>query len=116
MTMPTSLELITAIHNQATVAAKIAASNYFRNKLGGVDQFACGFAWVAIQDKIRKNSTYGKALESIGYYKASTGHFEIWNPSDFHVQNIDTLLAGAKAYAQVLQQHGINAIACSRMD
>ena len=36
---------------KAELAAGIAASNYFRNVLKGVDQYACGFAWVKVQFK-----------------------------------------------------------------
>jgi DNA-directed RNA polymerase subunit N (RpoN/RPB10) len=112
----TTLDL-TAIHAQASLAAETAAREYFINKLGGVDRFACGFAWVRIEQRIRANSKLGKQLESLGFDKGYTSKcFELWNPSRLHVQNVDTLEAGAQAYAKVLRDNGIEAYACSRLD
>jgi hypothetical protein len=39
---------VNTIVNEAKQAAREAAEKYFQEKLGGVDQFACGFAWVDI--------------------------------------------------------------------
>jgi hypothetical protein len=114
--MTTTLNL-TAIHAQATQAAQQAAKDYFVNKLGCVDKFACGFAWVRIEQNIRANSKLGKELLALGFDKGYTSkRFELWNPSRMPVQNVDTLEAGANAYAKVLRDNGIEAYGCSRLD
>ena len=114
--MTTTLNL-TAIHAQASQAAQQAAKDYFVNKLGCVDRFACGFAWVRIEQNIRTNSKLGKELLALGFDKGYTSkRFELWNPSRMPVQNVDTLEAGANAYAKVLRDNGIEAYGCSRLD
>ena len=114
--MTTTLNL-TAIHEQASQAAQQAAKDYFVNKLGCVDRFACGFAWVRIEQNIRANSKLGKELLALGFDKGYTSkRFELWNPSRMPVQNVDTLEAGANAYAKVLRDNGIEAYGCSRLD
>lgn len=114
--MTTTLNL-TAIHAQASQAAQQAAKDYFVNKLGCVDKFACGFAWVRIEQNIRANSKLGKELLALGFDKGYTSkRFELWNPSRMPVQNVDTLEAGANAYAKVLRDNGIEAYGCSRLD
>ncbi len=106
---------IPQIHEQASRAAQEAANKFFQEKLGGRDQFACGFAWVSIY-KVRSNSKLGKALQAVGFKKAYDGGLQLWNPSKFPCQNVDTLEHGAMAYATVLKQHGIEAYAGSRLD
>jgi DNA-directed RNA polymerase subunit N (RpoN/RPB10) len=106
---------------EATEAASSAAKKFFDEKLNGQDQFACGFAWVTIYDfqgkKIRANSKMGKALEALGIKKSSYDRvLKVWNPSKMMVQNVDTLEAGAEAYAKVLQKYGFTAYAGSRLD
>ena len=108
-------EMIPQIHQQAEVAAQAAASKFFTEKLGGVDQFACGFAWVSVHN-VRSNSKVGKALQAVGFRRAYGGGLQLWNPSKFGCQNVDTLEHGAMAYATVLKQHGIEAYAGSRLD
>ena len=41
-------EQIPQIIEEARIAAREAAEKFFQEKLGGVDQYACGFAWVNI--------------------------------------------------------------------
>lgn len=105
---------------QAVQEAKNAAADYFENQLGGVDQYACGFAWVNIWGyegkKIRANSKMGKALQALGFRKNYDGAFQMWNPSKFPCQNVDTLEAGAYAAARVLKSAGFEAYAGSRLD
>ncbi len=101
---------------QAQLAARTAAKKFFEERLGGVDQFACGFAWVNVYG-VRSNSRMGKTLQSFGFRKSYTGGLQLWNPSGAAVQNVDTLEAGAEAYAQVLkEQLGLEAYAGSRLD
>jgi hypothetical protein len=100
---------------EARSSARIAAQKFFNEKLGGVDQYACGFAWVDVY-KVRSNSKLGKALQAVGFRKSYTGSLQLWNPADFGCQNVDTLEEGARAYADVLKSYGIEAYAGSRLD
>ena len=106
---------IPQICNQAQQAAREAASKFFNERLGGKDQFACGFAWVDVYG-VRSNSKLGKALIAQGFRKSYSKTLQLWNPSNFGCQNVDTLEEGARAYAEVLTQHGIRAYAGSRLD
>lgn len=106
---------IPQIHVEASQAAFEAANKFFQERLGGRDQYACGFAWVDVY-KVRSNSKLGKALQAVGFRKSYTGSLQLWNPAKFGCQNIDTLEEGARAYAAVLKQHGIEAYAGSRLD
>jgi len=108
-------EMIPQIHTEAETAAQVAARKFFTEKLGGVDQYACGFAWVTVHN-VRSNSKVGKALQAVGFRKAYGGGLQLWNPSKFPCQNVDTLEHGAVAYATVLKQYGIEAYAGSRLD
>ena len=106
---------VNGIVAEAREAAYQAAMQYFQNKLGGVDQYACGFAWVNIY-KIRGNSRVGKMLKAAGMRQDYTKAFSLWNPSALMVQNIDTLEEGAQAAAKVFQKYGFEAYAGSRLD
>ena len=100
---------------EAKSAAREAAERFFQEKLNGRDQFACGFAWVDIFG-IKGNTKLGRALKEAGVKKSHTGAFQIWNPSNMYVQNVDTLEAGAEAAAQVFKKYGFTAYAGSRLD
>lgn len=107
---------VIAIVNEARAEAKKQATKFFQEKLGGQDQFACGFAWVEIYG-IRANSKIGKALIAAGVRRDPyTKTLKIWNPSDLNCQNIDTKEAGAYAAAKVLEGYGFRAYADSRLD
>ena len=106
---------VNAIVAEARDAAYTAADTYFRTKLGGVDQFACGFAWVNIY-KIKGNTKLGKMLKAAGVRQDYTKAFQIWNPAGLAVQNVDTLEEGAYAAAKVFQKYGFEAYAGSRLD
>ena len=100
----------------AELEARKAATKFFMEKLGGVDQYACGFAWVNVYG-VRSNSRLGKHLQSFGFRKSYEGGLQLWNPSKAMVQNVDTLEAGADAYAKVLRDKlGLEAYAGSRLD
>lgn len=110
-----------AIAQEARTAAFTAADNFFQEKLGGVDQYACGFAWVTVYPENKGNTRLGKqerrVLESMGFRKDWTGKaWQMWNPSKYACQNIDTLEAGASAAAEVFKQYGFKAYAGSRLD
>ena len=100
---------------EAKSAAREAAERFFQEKLNGRDQFACGFAWVDIFG-IKGNTKLGKAFKEAGVKKSHTGAFQIWNPADMYVQNVDTLEAGAQAAADVFKRYGFSAYAGSRLD
>ena len=100
---------------EAKQAARAAADTYFNDVMGGVDQYACGFAWVNIYG-IKGNTKIGKRFALAGVRKDYTGALQIWNPSSYPVQNVDTLEAGARAAAEVLKRYGFEAYAGSRLD
>ena len=100
---------------EATMAARDAAELFFQTKLGGRDQFACGFAWVNIYG-VKGNTKLGKVLKQAGIRQDYTKAFQLWNPSGMPVQNVDTLEACAEAAAKVLQKYGFEAYAGSRLD
>ena len=114
------LAQIQAAIREAKEAAYEAADNYFKKELGGVDQYACGFAWVSIykyMDKpIKGNTKIGRAMKAAGIRQDYNRVFQIWNPSGMGVQNIDTLEAGARAAADVFKKYGFTAYAGSRLD
>lgn len=103
------------IHAEAIKAAREAATKFFKERLNGVDQYACGFAWVKIPN-VKLSTKVGKEIAKSGFSKSYTGGVELWNPSGMSVQNIDVKEAGADAYAAVLRSYGINAYAQSRLD
>jgi hypothetical protein len=108
-------EQVNQIVAEAKRAAYEAADDFFRDKLKGVDQYACGFAWVNIY-KIKGNTKLGKMLKAAGVRQDYTKAFSLWNPSGLAVQNVDTLEAGARAAAKVLERYGFEAYAGSRLD
>lgn len=110
-----------AIKLEMLATAKAAADKFFKERLGGVDQYACGFAWVTITPNFKGNTKAGKAERKVyaelGFRKDWTEKaYEFYNPGDFHGQNIDTKEAGANAAAEVLRRYGFNARAGSRLD
>jgi len=113
--MEYSKEQVESILVEAKHEAYLAADKFFKEKLGGVDQYSCGFAWVEVYG-VKGNTRLGKAFKAAGINKNYTGAYSIWNPAGVGVQNIDTLEAGAEAAAKVFERHGFRAYACSRLD
>lgn len=113
--MEYTVDQVRAIIVEAKQEARQAADKFFQDKLGGVDQYSCGFAWVDILG-IKGNTKMGRVLKAAGIRQNYTKAFSIWNPSEMAVQNIDTLEAGARAAADVLQKYGFTAYAGSRVD
>jgi hypothetical protein len=105
---------------EAKEAAFEAADRFFKDRLGGRDQYACGFAWVDIYShngtKIKGNTKLGKMLKQAGVRQSYTKTFQIWNPSGLGCQNVDTLEEGARAAADVFKKYGFEAYAGSRLD
>lgn len=113
--MDYTVEQVNNIVIEAKQAAEQAARKFFQEKLGGKDQYSCGFAWVDIFG-IKGNTRIGKAFTAAGVRKSYTGSYQIWNPAGLGVQNIDTLEAGAEAAAKVFEKYGFRAYAGSRLD
>lgn len=110
-----------AVKLEMLAAAENAATTFFRERLGGVDAYACGFAWVTVKPQHKGNTKLGreerKVFTALGLRKDYSGkYYEIYNPGNYHGQNIDTKEAGAHAAAEVLRRHGFNAFAESRLD
>ena len=113
--MDYSQEQVNNIVAEAKQAAERAARKFFQEKLGGKDQYSCGFAWVDIFG-IKGNTKVGRAMKEAGLRKSYTGSYQIWNPASYGCQNIDTLEAGAEAAAKVFEKYGFRAYAGSRLD
>ena len=113
--MDYSKEQIQTIIAEAKHEAYLAADKFFKERLGGEDKYSCGFAWVDIFG-IKGNTRLGRALKAAGVRKSYTGGFQIWNPSGYGCQNIDTLEEGARAAAKVFEKYGFTAYAGSRLD
>ena len=110
-----TVQQIKDIVAEASMAARDAAQLFFQTRLGGRDQYACGFAWVNIYG-IKGNTKLGRAMKEAGIRKDYTGAFQLWNPSGLPVQNIDCKEVGADAAAQVFKKYGFEAYAGSRLD
>ena len=104
-----------SIMKEAEAVAHIAAEKFFNERLGGVDRWACGFAWVNIWN-IKGNTKLGRAMKAAGFRKSYDGAWQIWNPSGLHCQNVDAKEAGAYAAAEVFKKYGFTAYAGSRLD
>ena len=104
------------IIQEATDAAYKAADAFENTHFPNGGWGACGFAWVDIFG-IKGNTKLGRAMKAAGVSKAYNGAYQIWNPSKYPTQNVDTLEAGARAAADVLRKHGFDkAYAGSRLD
>ncbi len=108
-------EQVNQIVQEAQEAAYQAARKFFQERLGGRDQYACGFAWTNIYG-VKGNTKLGKMLKAAGVRQDYTKAFQLWNPSKMPVQNVDTLEAGAEAAADVFRKYGFEAYAGSRLD
>jgi len=113
--MTTITKSFNEVHAEALVAARKAGLEYFNTVLNGVDQYACGFAWVRLPE-VKLNTKLGKQIAACGFSKSYNKGVELWNPSGLHCQNIDAKEAGANAYATVMQQNGYVAYSESRLD
>ncbi len=108
-------EQVAEIVREARAAAFQAADKFFKEQLGGEDRYACGFAWVNIYE-VKGNTRVGKALIENDVRPCYSGGLQMWNPSKYGCQNVDTLEAGAEAAAEVFKKYGFKAYAGSRLD
>jgi len=113
--MDYTVQQIKDIVAEASQAATEAATLFFQTRLGGRDQFACGFAWTNIYG-VKGNTKLGRAMKAAGIRQSYDKAFQLWNPSGMPVQNVDTLEAGAEAAAKVLRKYGFEAYSGSRLD
>ena len=110
-----TVEQIKDIVTEATTAAASAAEAFENKYFPDGGWGACGFAWVDIFG-IKGNTKAGRAMKAAGINKSYNGAYQIWNPSKYPTQNVDTLEAGARAAADVLKRYGFTAYAGSRLD
>jgi hypothetical protein len=96
-------------------AAYRAADVYEQDNFPNGGWGACGFAWVNIHG-IKGNTKIGRRMKQAGIGQDWTKAFQIWNPSKYPTQNVDTLEAGARAAAEVFKRYGFTAYAGSRLD
>lgn len=93
------------VNNVAKQRAAKAAKKYLDEAYDGKDNFPCGFAWARFS-QIRKNSKLGKALAKIGIeWHDWVRRFEVWNPANIPVQNVDVKYVGARAFAEVWNEY-----------
>ena len=109
-----TVEDIKRIVEEACDAAYKAASVYENDVMQG-GWGACGFAWVNIYG-VKGNTKIGRRMKQAGVGRDYTGALQIWNPSKYPTQNVDTLEAGARAAAKVFERYGFTAYAGSRLD
>jgi len=109
-----TVEDIKRIVAEACDAAYKAADTYENDVMQG-RWGCCGFAWVNIYN-IKGNTKIGRMLKQAGVGRSWNKAYQIWNPSGYPTQNIDTLEAGARAAAKVLEHYGFTAYAGSRLD
>jgi len=98
------------------IQARAEATKFFYERLGGVDQFACGFGWTEVYVD-RTNSKQAKELIKAGFrkdYKPKCLSF--WDPAKIPTQSVSVKEAGAEALATYLTALGLKAYAGSRLD
>lgn len=100
-----------AIYLKALEASQAAAHQY---KLEHGEGFMCGFAWVYFPNGRDKFVNWLKK-NNLGSKHWRKGYL-IWNASKCPTQSIDLLEHANRAFSEVLQEHGINCMAQSRLD
>jgi hypothetical protein len=116
MTEINNIIQVNTIVNEAKQAAREAAEKFFQEKLGGKDQYSCGFAWVDIYG-IKGNTRLGKAFKAAGIRKSYTGSYQIWNPVRKWVCKTSTPLKPVpKRLPRFLRNMVSSAYAGSRLD
>lgn len=115
----TATELSKILQEVEHYAAE-ASRKYLNEKLGGRDQFPCGFAWVDITGfnggRVNGNTKMGKLLKAAGIDQSYDRKFQLWMPGRFGAQNVDVAVAGCEEAARVLESHGFETSVGSRWD
>ena len=105
---------------EAKEAAYEAAHAYEEKYYPNGGWGGCGFAWTNLYShngtKLKGNTKMGRLLKQAGIKQDWQRVFQLWNPSGYPVQNVDTLEAGARAAADVFRKYGFEAYAGSRLD
>ena len=101
----------TSIYEEAMTAAKAAEQAYFE-KYG--EPMYCGFAWVDFPSARTPFVTWCKK-NNVGSKHWKKG-WSIWNPAGNYTQSMDIKEAGAQAFAEVMNKHGIQCYMGSRAD
>ena len=98
---------------EAQEAAAVATKKYLDEI--GASPWNCGFAWVNIKPA---RGPFVKALKDMELGRTDTfyGGYSLWNPSGNPTQDVDAKAAGARAFAAVLEKHGVKIRVCTRMD
>ena len=116
----TTVAQLQAMIREAQEAAYEAADTFENTHFPNGGWGACGFAWTNLYEfegkRIKGNTKIGRALKAAGVRQDYTRSFQIWNPSGYPTQNVDTLEAGARAAADVFRKYGFEAYAGSRLD
>ena len=110
-----TVEDIKRIVEEAQDAAYRAADVFEQTHFPNGGWGACGFAWMNIYG-VKGNTKIGRRLKQAGVGQSWDKCFQLWNPSGYPTQNIDTLEAGARAAAEVFKRYGFDAGAGSRLD
>ena len=116
----TTVAQLQAMIREATEAAYEAADRFENTHFPNGGWGACGFAWTNLYEhngvRLKGNTKMGRALKQAGITQSWDKTFQIWNPSKYPTQNVDTLEAGARAAADVFKRYGFTAYAGSRLD
>ena len=116
----TTVNTLKQMIREATEAAYEAADTFERTHFPNGGWGACGFAWTNLYEfegkRIKGNTKIGRMLKSAGIDQSWDRSFQLWNPSKYPTQNVDTLEAGARAAAEVFKRYGFTAYAGSRLD
>ena len=79
------------------------------------DGYPCGFAWVT--SYVKGNTKEGKALKAAGFKKSYSGGYQLWNPGNTFVQNVDIKEGACKKYVEIFEKlTGIKMYVSSRLD
>lgn len=105
------------IFERAFKAAAEACDGYLTRYPG--QWYPCGFAWVVLGGRdpavnyLKKNKErYGRLAGDKGYPKG----WHIWDPANSGTQCMEAKVEGARAFAKVMQDAGIDCYADCRMD
>jgi hypothetical protein len=116
-----------AVYAEAVAAATAAIRDYFANG-GREGPLNCGFAWVNVRPATGKFINWCKKQSGHAYgSKAHSGGWTFWAPGKWptaeeagvpviYEQDVDVKQAGARAFAAVLRDNGLDAHAASRLD
>jgi hypothetical protein len=104
---------IESIHQEALHAAKEAEQEFL---LKHGELAYCGFAWVSVEVS-RTNSKEAKALSKVGFQPGwIPKRMILWNVTGSGTQSMSVKEYGARAYAEVLRNNGLQASMQSRPD